>query len=427
MTVNPRVLKVLWGRAAGLCGFPGCEQQLAESVQTLLGEVAHIVAQSPDGPRGQMTAPGGDLDGYENLILLCEAHHKTVDSQPATYTVARLVQMRADHEERVARLLGREQRYVWVHPEHAAVTEEVHSTLLPVIAMPLRVYTAKCAFDEQRVKSEFEYPAGSSDMYPFAIRADMLIAFNDLRDTKSPFRKFVDSDSVQAQDAAMWWGDPDRLRWYVTLLNRTLNKLTGRRHLNLDKEHDRYFFELLEEGKPRSVRYRSLTGTKTSRQVVWRPMFRHSGEPKSYWEHMAVGLRFHRVAERSWCMSIRPERRFTRDGHIPLTPKGTGRRSTSRKSHMYNIDVLTEVNFWREFLSDSSPRVIMRFGPQSLIVDTRIMSVRATWPGVPDDARAVTFTRAEDDLFTSAEFDALLRSAQEDGDDWEQIEEAPEE
>jgi len=124
-------------------------------------------------------------------------------------------------------------------------------------------------------------------------------------------------------------------------------------------------------------------------------------------------------------MSVRPERRFTRDGTLLLTPKGTGRRATSRKSHMYNINVLTEVNFWREFLSDKGPRIIMKFGVQSLVVDAEMMSTTVSWPGVPDDAQPVSYTRAEDDLFTSAEYDDLVRSGlgNDDGEEDENGEE----
>jgi len=91
MSVRPRVLKVLWARAGGVCSFPGCGLELAFDANILLGENAHIVAQSKEGPRGEYEPPGGDLDGYENLILVCDVHQKVVDSQPATYTVAKLL------------------------------------------------------------------------------------------------------------------------------------------------------------------------------------------------------------------------------------------------------------------------------------------------------------------------------------------------
>ena len=38
----------------------------------MLGEVAHIVAQKLDGPRGGQPPPSGFVDGQANLLLLCQ-------------------------------------------------------------------------------------------------------------------------------------------------------------------------------------------------------------------------------------------------------------------------------------------------------------------------------------------------------------------
>ncbi len=87
-----------------------------------------------------------------------------------------------------------------------------------------------------------------------------------------------------------------------------------------------------------------------------------------------------------------------------MAPKGIGKRSTSLKSRMYNHDLLTEVHFWKEFLTNSSPRWQLNFGDQELVVDGTLMSTKLEWPGVPDDAQPFSNTETEDDLFTSAAF-----------------------
>jgi hypothetical protein len=46
------------------------------------------------------------------------------------------------------------------------------------------------------------------------------------------------------------------MSWFVNLLNRSLNKLTGRKGLYLDKSHHRYFFQSPEPGKAVEVSYR---------------------------------------------------------------------------------------------------------------------------------------------------------------------------
>lgn len=64
--------------------------------RTVVGEAAHIVARRPDGPRGDGPRPA-DIDGYDNLILLCPDHHKVVDDRPTEFPVARLRDRKRAH------------------------------------------------------------------------------------------------------------------------------------------------------------------------------------------------------------------------------------------------------------------------------------------------------------------------------------------
>jgi len=145
-------------------------------------------------------------------------------------------------------------------------------------------------------------------------------------------------------------------------------------------------------------------------------MSKRLGQSRNYWEHLAVVLRFHRVAREEWVMSLRPERRFTSDGYTSLTPRGTSRRSTRRAARSYNDTLLADLQFWRDFLADGQPRMILDFGGQSLVVENRLMASTVSWSGVPEDA--VTFDNAEyeDDLFSAA---ALAQALESDADDAE--------
>jgi hypothetical protein len=69
---------------------------------SVFGEKAHIVAQSSGGPRARDYA--GEIDGYANLILLCSRCHKQVDDQVISYSEARLIKMKGDHESWIAKL-----------------------------------------------------------------------------------------------------------------------------------------------------------------------------------------------------------------------------------------------------------------------------------------------------------------------------------
>jgi hypothetical protein len=63
-----------------------------------IGEQAHIVAENPRGPRGVSTLSVKQRNSYENLILLCPSHHQIIDKDEASYPVARLQEIKAEHE-----------------------------------------------------------------------------------------------------------------------------------------------------------------------------------------------------------------------------------------------------------------------------------------------------------------------------------------
>ena len=98
MSITEHTLKLLWGDAANCCAI--CKRLLTDDSstdrRTVLGEAAHIVARSPRGPRGAGLRPI-DIDGYDNLILLCPDDHKVIDDRPAEYSVDWLVARKLAH------------------------------------------------------------------------------------------------------------------------------------------------------------------------------------------------------------------------------------------------------------------------------------------------------------------------------------------
>lgn len=101
MTFSPKDTKLLWGRAAGICGNPECRTKVTEIGDSgesfLTGEMAHIIAQSSAGPRGAVDAGS---DSYENLILLCPTCHRKIDKSPeGTYTIDMLHIWKTEHED----------------------------------------------------------------------------------------------------------------------------------------------------------------------------------------------------------------------------------------------------------------------------------------------------------------------------------------
>lgn len=102
---SDRTLKLLWGGAL-TCAFPNCSVRVVQEAtradpEEVIGEIAHIVAHSENGPRSDPEYPSEFLSDYRNLIILCPTHHALVDKQENTYTVDDLRRWKEDHEREV--------------------------------------------------------------------------------------------------------------------------------------------------------------------------------------------------------------------------------------------------------------------------------------------------------------------------------------
>ena len=163
-----------------------------------------------------------------------------------------------------------------------------------------------------------------------------------------------------------------------TLLNRAMYKHTATLGVRYDPTHSGTISRPTRRGRSESSVTARSTRRSTSRKVVWEPKRRSTGEGKGFWWHLAAGLRFHRMADDQWCLSIRPERHLTSDGVTPLPPEQIGRRVTRLKARMFNDKYLSEVNFWRDFLASGSPRFVLDFGSQSAVVSSEFISFDVT-------------------------------------------------
>lgn len=425
MSIPEAEQRKLFARSGNRCTF--CRRLLTADGSppdrlVVLGEMAHIVAERPQGPRGASPVPLEERNRAENLILLCNNHHQLIDSQPQTYTVEKLRAMKEAHEQWVEKMLGAGTEGDSHHIQPPRVAEIVHSTLLPVERMPAYVYGAPCDLDERDVQAQLVGRLRNGEMAPYIVRGKMLYAFQDLAECGNPFEPVVAGQPVDRFGVEEWWAEPDRLGWFIQMLNRTLNKLTGRRGLQFDREHRRYYFAPAEPGVPFAVTYKPLNKRRASRTVVWQPKKKSTGEARPYWFHRAVALRFLRTGERSWVLSIRPELRITVDGLNPPPSETIGGKVTRKKSRTFNYNLLAEVQFWRDYLSESQPRIILPFGHvrQTIVIPTTLMRGDVTWPGIPKE-HAKPFKNVEyvDDLFTWAEFRSLEDGLEEpDEDEW---------
>lgn len=104
--LRPVTRQVVWARGAGRCHI--CNVDLVGDLVTgaddaNFGLVAHIVADTPTGPRGDALLSHQLADDPSNLMLLCYPHHKAIDvDRVDEFPVERLHEIKRLHETRVA-------------------------------------------------------------------------------------------------------------------------------------------------------------------------------------------------------------------------------------------------------------------------------------------------------------------------------------
>jgi len=100
---------ILWAKAGGRCEYEGCNKIMYKDWLTQTegnnAYIAHIIAASPDGPRGDKILSKRLAKDISNLMILCDSHHRLIDKeQVAEHPVERLRQMKAKHEQRIERV-----------------------------------------------------------------------------------------------------------------------------------------------------------------------------------------------------------------------------------------------------------------------------------------------------------------------------------
>jgi|WetSurMetagenome_2_1015567.scaffolds.fasta_scaffold81538_2 hypothetical protein len=93
-----QTIKKLFALSGNRCAFPGCSESVIENTGTLIAEICHINAQSPQGPRYNENLTEDQRNSFENLILLCGSHHKIVDENVTKYDASALKEMKKNHE-----------------------------------------------------------------------------------------------------------------------------------------------------------------------------------------------------------------------------------------------------------------------------------------------------------------------------------------
>ncbi|MBF0526590.1 MAG: hypothetical protein HQK56_16020 [Deltaproteobacteria bacterium] len=99
-------IKRLWGSSGNRCAI--CRLEIASGGESsAIGEMAHIVARSNNGPRGESDLTLDERDQYDNLILLCPIDHAKIDTSPHEWSVEKLRTVKMEHEKWVSEQLDK--------------------------------------------------------------------------------------------------------------------------------------------------------------------------------------------------------------------------------------------------------------------------------------------------------------------------------
>lgn len=107
-SISSKNKNLLWAVSAGRCEYIGCNKVLHTDILTNKkcnsAYIAHIVGDEPTGPRGDIKRSKLLANDINNLMLLCDTHHRMVDEDEITYTEPCLLEMKRQHEERIRRI-----------------------------------------------------------------------------------------------------------------------------------------------------------------------------------------------------------------------------------------------------------------------------------------------------------------------------------
>ncbi|WP_371865043.1 SAVED domain-containing protein [Massilia eburnea] len=120
--VSLQTANQVWADAGGCCMFKGCGDDLSivplYNKGARIAYLAHIIASDPDGPRGTMEESHVLSNRPDNIMLMCDAHHRLIDSfAPDLYKAPRLREMRREHTLKV-----RSYRAAMRYPEAQVLT-----------------------------------------------------------------------------------------------------------------------------------------------------------------------------------------------------------------------------------------------------------------------------------------------------------------
>lgn len=198
-SVSQATAKRLFAVSGNKCAFPKCPLELVDRLSgKVTGRICHIRAASPRGSRYDPHQTDAERYDYANLILLCPIHHDVVDADEISYTVERLLKMKADHE-----VMGAHGRPFDLPSELAdailKISEEMNVAGLALVV----VNQSGAQFVAQRPAEKERLRAQVTDKI-LELWQLFHLAYRALIDVTSPLQQFADLSRMSEAQFEEW-------------------------------------------------------------------------------------------------------------------------------------------------------------------------------------------------------------------------------
>lgn len=226
--------------------------------------------------------------------------------------------------------------------------EEVLSNWFPVISLPQTIYIAPTPYRDHR-----DITNQLTNYYTFILKEQKIYTFSNLNNSDCELRDFCDySDDVLEVKSA----DEIPENFYMELLNRML--FISALQYQMYARDEKFYFSARVLANEASTRfeYKPLKSEKeTSRFKIY---ISKTGDVIEY-KHMAVRLSFIKLGS-DWYFQIEPDWHFSYPGNNTKTRRDIGIRVTKEKAGMFNVHYLYLLHSWKQFLSNSSDKMVFR-------------------------------------------------------------------
>lgn len=99
LTPTKDIVRALFARSGNQCAFPDCSHILINERNDFVGQICHIEAAQQGGERFNPNMSNEERRSYDNLILLCYAHHVETN-HIEDFSVEKLKAIKKYHEDR---------------------------------------------------------------------------------------------------------------------------------------------------------------------------------------------------------------------------------------------------------------------------------------------------------------------------------------